>query len=78
MGDQPLGGLCRNAWAGYTFMHADYFAANQPVFNDGLLDLCLRNNSDNVLFVGPRYSVPPGSQRTARGKREHDTKRLRQ
>jgi hypothetical protein len=37
-----------NAWEPYTFMHADYFAANQPVFNDKLLDLCLRNVSDNT------------------------------
>ena len=26
-----------NAWEGYSFMHADYFAANQPVFNNELL-----------------------------------------
>jgi uncharacterized protein DUF1996 len=37
-----------NAWEPYTFMHADYFAANQPVFNNELLDLCLRNAPDNT------------------------------
>lgn len=36
------------AWMDYTFMHADYFAANQSVFNDKLLDLCLRNAPDSV------------------------------
>ncbi len=50
-----------NAWADYTFMHADYFAANQPVFNDVLLNLCLRNVPDSVLFADPRCGVPPGS-----------------
>jgi hypothetical protein len=49
-----------NAWADYSFMHADYFAANQSVFNDLLLDLCLRNAPDNVLFADPRCGVPPG------------------
>ena len=29
-------------WANYTFMHGDYLAANQPIFNT-LLDTCLRN-----------------------------------
>jgi len=50
-----------NAWEDYSFMHSDYFAANQPVFNDQLLDLCLRNAPDNVLFADPRCGVPPGS-----------------
>jgi preprotein translocase subunit SecG len=50
-----------NAWEDYTFMHADYFAANQPIFNDQLLDLCLRNAPDNVVFADPRCGVPPGS-----------------
>ena len=43
-----------NAWEGYSFMHADYFAANQPVFNNELLDLCLRNAPDRVTFASPR------------------------
>jgi Domain of unknown function (DUF1996) len=49
-----------NTWADYTFMHADYLAANQPVFNNELLDLCLRNAPDSVLFADPRCGVPPG------------------
>ena len=43
-----------NAWEGYTFMHADYFAANQPVFNNELLDLCLRDALDRVTFASLR------------------------
>jgi hypothetical protein len=43
-----------DAWEDYSFMHADYFAANQPVFNNELLDLCLRDAPDNVLFASPR------------------------
>jgi hypothetical protein len=50
-----------NAWEDYSFMHADYFAANQPVFNNELLNLCLRNAPDSVLFASPRCGVPPGS-----------------
>lgn len=34
-------------------MHADYLAANQPVFNDRLIDLCLRNASDSVTVAHP-------------------------
>ena len=34
-------------------MHADYFAANQPVFNDRLIDLCLRNAPDSVTVAHP-------------------------
>ncbi len=48
-----------NAWEGYTFMHADYFAANQPVFNNELLDLCLRNAPDSVAFASPRCGEEP-------------------
>jgi len=36
------------AWHDYTFMHGDYFAANQPEFNDELLDLCLRDVADST------------------------------
>ena len=37
----PLGvSAGTNAWAGCTFMHADFFSADQPVFNNELLDLC--------------------------------------
>ena len=48
-----------NAWADYSFMHADYFAANQPVFNNELLDLCLRDASDRVTFASPRCGEGP-------------------
>jgi hypothetical protein len=34
-------------------MHADYLAANQPVFNDRLIDLCLRNAPDSVTSAHP-------------------------
>ena len=40
-------------WQDYTFMHADYFAANQPVFNNELLDLCLRDAPDRVTVASP-------------------------
>ena len=43
-----------NTWSDYTFMHADYFAANQPVFNSTLLDLCLRDASDSVTVADSR------------------------
>jgi hypothetical protein len=43
-----------NTWADYTFMHADYFAANQSVFNNELLDLCLRDAPDSVTVANPR------------------------
>ena len=43
-----------NAWEDYTFMHADYFAANQQVFNNELLDLCLRDAPDSVTVADPR------------------------
>jgi hypothetical protein len=48
-----------NAWADYSFMHADYFAANQPVFNNELLNLCLRNAPDSVTFASPRCGEEP-------------------
>jgi hypothetical protein len=48
-----------NAWANYTFMHADYFAANQPVFNNELLDRCLRDAPDRVTFASPRCGKAP-------------------
>jgi hypothetical protein len=43
-----------NEWHRYTFMHADYFAANQPVFNNKLLDLCLRDAPDRVTVASPK------------------------
>jgi hypothetical protein len=43
-----------NTWENYTFMHADYFAANQPVFNNELLDLCLRDAPNWVDLADPR------------------------
>jgi hypothetical protein len=48
-----------NTWEPYTFMHADYFAANQPVFNRELLDLCLRDAPDRVTFASPRCGQRP-------------------
>jgi Domain of unknown function (DUF1996) len=47
-------------WGAWSNMHADYFAANQPILNAQLLDLCLRNAPDNVVFADPRCGVPPG------------------
>ena len=35
-------------WHNYTFTHADYFAANQPVFKEELLDDCIMNVPDWV------------------------------
>ena len=46
-------------WHDYTFMHADYFAANQPVFNNELLNLCLRNAPDSVTIASPRCGEGP-------------------
>lgn len=46
-------------WASYTFMHGDYFAANQPVFNNELLDLCLRNAPNSVTIADRRCGVGP-------------------
>lgn len=43
-----------DTWEDYTFMHGDYFSANQPVFNRELLDLCLRNVPDSVTSADPR------------------------
>jgi hypothetical protein len=40
-------------------MHADYFAANQSVFNDRLLDLCLRNASDSQTVAHPDCGEGP-------------------
>jgi hypothetical protein len=37
-----------DAWEPWAHMHADYFAANQPVFNNKLIDLCLRNAPDSA------------------------------
>jgi hypothetical protein len=34
-------------------MHADYFGANQPVFNDRLIDLCLNDVPNNVDVAHP-------------------------
>ena len=48
-----------NTWANYTSMHADYFAANQPLFNNTLLDLCLRDAPDRVTFADSRCGERP-------------------
>jgi hypothetical protein len=43
-----------DTWAPFgSEMHADYLAANQPVFNDRLIDLCLRNAPDSVTVAHP-------------------------
>ena len=47
------------AWHDYTFMHADYFAANQPVFNNELLDLCLRDAPNSVTIASPKCGEGP-------------------
>jgi hypothetical protein len=43
-----------NTWGDWSFMHGDYFAANQSVFNNVLLDLCLRSAPDSVTVADPR------------------------
>jgi len=48
-----------DSWENYTFMHGDYFAANQPVFNNTLLDLCLRDALDRVTVADPRCGEGP-------------------
>jgi hypothetical protein len=40
-------------------MHADYLAANQPVLNERLIDLCLRNAPDNVSVAHPDCGQGP-------------------
>jgi hypothetical protein len=50
-----------DSWEDFSFMHADYFAANQKVFNDQLLDLCLRDAPDSVTVADPRCGVSCGS-----------------
>ena len=43
-----------DSWGAYgSTMHADYLAANQSVFNNRLIDLCLRNASDSVTVAHP-------------------------
>jgi hypothetical protein len=43
-----------NSWEHFsTGMHADYLAANQPVFKTRLIDLCLRNAPDSVTVAHP-------------------------
>jgi hypothetical protein len=53
-------------------MHADYFAANQSAFNNGLLDLCSRNAPDGVKFADRAAAPSPGARPAGRGKREVD------
>jgi hypothetical protein len=49
-----------DTWAPFSSaMHADYLAANQPVFNDRLLDLCLRNAPDSVTVAHPDCGEGP-------------------
>jgi hypothetical protein len=40
-------------------MHADYFAANQAVFNDRLIDLCLNNVHNSVQVAHPDCGPEP-------------------
>lgn len=40
-------------------MHADYLAANQPVLNERLIDLCLRNAPDSVTVAHPDCGQGP-------------------
>ena len=43
-----------DSWAPFgSAMHADYLAANQPVFNNQLIELCLRNAPDRVTSAHP-------------------------
>jgi hypothetical protein len=56
----------------YTAMHGDYFAANQSVFNNELLDLCLRNAPDSVTIADPRCGLGPLEERCKR-RRGHTT-----
>jgi Domain of unknown function (DUF1996) len=37
-----------NAWAPFSTMHADYLSANQDVFNDELIERCLRSGLPGV------------------------------
>ena len=46
-------------WGSWSNMHADYFGANQPELNEELLDLCLRDATDNVLHADPRCGNKP-------------------
>jgi hypothetical protein len=48
-----------DAWEHWRFMHGDYFAANQAVFNRTLLDLCLRDAPDSVTVADPRCGEGP-------------------
>ena len=49
-----------DTWAPFgSAMHADYLGANQPVFNDRLIDLCLRNAPDSVTSAHPDCGIGP-------------------
>jgi hypothetical protein len=48
-----------DTWEPYDHMHGDYLAANQSVFNNELLDLCLRNAPDSVTIADSRCGVGP-------------------
>ncbi len=49
-----------DTWAPFGIhMHADYLAANQPDFNDRLIDLCLRNAPDSVTVAHPDCGEGP-------------------
>jgi len=47
-------------WEDYTFTHADYLAANHDVFDNKLIDLCLRNAPDSVTVADPRCGLEEG------------------
>ena len=49
-----------DTWAPFgSAMHADYLGANQPVFNNRLIDLCLRNAPDSVTVAHPDCGEGP-------------------
>lgn len=49
-----------DSWAPFgSAMHADYLAANQPVFNNRLIDLCLRNAPNSVTVAHPDCGEGP-------------------
>jgi hypothetical protein len=49
-----------DSWAPFgSAMHADYLGANQPVFNNRLIDLCLRNAPDSVTVAHPDCGEGP-------------------
>jgi hypothetical protein len=52
-----------SSWEPWGHTHADYFAANQPIFNRRLIDLCLRNAPDDL--SGAQASPTPAGWASA-------------